>query len=170
MKKVILLLLVATLLGCNNVKTYGPNDEDKAISKENMDTLINHLSDGWVVVDSFFNTDKYYSITHKDGSREDFYHWILLSRVSDGKDTLTIITTPLSSEEWSGEITSLHFLSSKDIVGIKRHNLAVKAACKDTCFVLSVDDSKIMRAKFLKEKPKEPERPLEDYGLKESDL
>jgi hypothetical protein len=170
MKKVFLLLLVATLLGCSNVKRYGPHDEDKAICKENMDTITNHLSVGWVVVDSFYNTDRYYSVTNKDGSRDEFYHWILLSRISDGKDTLTIMTNPSNIEEWSGYLTSLHFLSSKDIDGIKRHNLAMKRACNDSCFMISVDDSKIMSATFRKEKPKDPERPLEDYGLKKSDL
>ena len=82
MKKVFLLLLVATLFGCSNVKVYKATSEEKLICKENMDTIINHLSEGWVVVDSFYNTEKYYSVTHKDGTRDDFYHWILISRVS----------------------------------------------------------------------------------------
>lgn len=170
MRKVILLLLFATLLGCNSVKRYGPYEDEKALCKENMDTIINHLSDGWVVVDSFFNKDRYSSKKNEDGTSEENYRWVMLLRVSDGKDTLTIFTEPYSFNGWSGDVTSLHFLSSKDIEGIKRHNLAIKAACEDTCFVLSVDDSKIMRAKFRKEKPKEPERPLEDYGLTKQDL
>lgn len=170
MKKVFLLFLIASLSGCSNVKTYGPNDEDKSICKENTDTIINHLSEGWFVVDSVFNTDRFFSVTNKDGSRDEFYYWIMLSRISDGRDTLTVITKPSTREEWEGDITSSHFLFSEEIDKIKRHNLAVKSACKDTCFSLSVDDDKVIRATFRKEKPKEPKRPLEDYGLKESDL
>lgn len=170
MRKVILLLLVATLLGCNSVKRYGPYEGEKTLCKENMDTIINHLSDGWVVVDSFFNKDRYSSKKNEDGTSEEHYRWVMLSKVSDGKDTLTIFTEPYSFNGWSGDVTSLHFLSSNDIEGIKRYNLAVKRACKDSCFIISVDDNKIMRVVFRMEKPKEPERPLEDYGLTKQDL
>ena len=170
MKKLIALLLFATIFGCKNVKRYGPDDYEKNICKENMDTIINHLSDGWAVVDSCFNTDRYLAKTNKDGILEEYYHWIFISKVSDGKDTIIIITKPFSFEEWGGNILSLHFLSPKDVEGIKRHNLAIKAACKDTLFSLSVNTNKVMSAKFRKEKPKDIDRPLEDYGLKESDL
>ena len=126
--------------------------------------------DNSYMVDSFFNKDRYSSKKNEDGTSEEHYRWVMLSKVSDGKDTLTIFTEPYSFNGWSGDVTSLHFLSSNDIEGIKRYNLAVKRACKDSCFIISVDDNKIMRVVFRMEKPKEPERPLEDYGLTKQDL
>lgn len=168
MRKVILLLLVATLLGCNNVKTYGPDESDKAWSIERSDTMLNYVK-GWKVI--YNNTYDYcYSKDEdKDGNIKKYYTFATRRDITNGTDTLMAITDGIGWNEWEGRIfyEKRRGISVEDI---KRINMSIRSSCDSTFFTFHADSEHLLTAKFRKEKPKEPERPLEDYGLKESDL
>lgn len=182
MKKVHFLLFLFTLavVCCNNANSVGPFPEDKAICKENVDTILSHLK-GWIVIDSVFTIDNFYSTTDREGKRTEFRKYILVTHITDGRDTLTVtaddsqtcynMNTYKGEEAWSGKVYGLIMDFDNDINEIKRNNLAIKRACgNDSCFELSTNDDKIISAEFRKWKPKAPERPLEDYGLTKEDL
>lgn len=182
MKKAHLLYFVwiITIVGCNNANNVGPFPEDKVVCKENVDTILSHLK-GWNVIDSVFTIDNFYSTSNKEGERTEFRKYVLVARITDGMDTLTItaddsktcfnMNTYKDEEAWSGRVFGLVMDFDKNINAIKRNNLAIKRACSnDSCFELSTNDDKIMSAEFRKWKPKSPERPLEDYGLTKDDI
>lgn len=166
----IMLLAVAS---CNNVKRVGPFEEDKAICRENADTVMAHLK-GWRELSSYYTDEKFYTQTEKDGKRTEFYRWVLTINITDGKDTLIVSADDSKGmpddEKWEGRLFG-RIIFSGTAEAIKRQNLAIKRACNnDTCFSLSVNSEKVLSATFTKLKPKEPERPLEDYGLTKQDL
>ena len=166
----IMLLAVAS---CSNVKQVGPFEEGKAICRENADTVIAHLN-GWRELSSYYSEDRFYTQTDKDGKRTEFYRWVLTINITDGKDTLVVYADDSKGmpdeETWDGDLFG-RVISSDTPEAIKRQNLAIKRACNnDTCFTFSVSNEKILSASFTKSKPKEPERPLEDYGLTQQDL
>lgn len=181
MIKFILLLLVAILAGCTNVKTYGPFEEEKDGCKENVDTILRHIAHGWKVYHSDYCKNRFMSQTNRDGKRDDFYKWELLTYITNESDTLVIITDDNMQEynnktyeyepAWTGRIIGYNNVITKDIQKIKRHNLAIKSVCgSDSCFNFSLNSNKTLYADFVKFKPKEKEHPIEDYGLTKNDL
>ncbi len=81
------------------------------------------------------------------------------------------MNTYKNEDAWSGHLFGLIVDFDNDVAAIKRNNLAIKRACNnDSCFELSVTDNKILSADFLKWKPKDLKRPLEDYGLTKDDM
>lgn len=181
MKKLALLLLVIILTGCNNVKSYGPFKEEKAGCKENADTILQHIAKGWKVYYTDYYKNRFMSQTNRDGKREDYYKWGLMTYITNGSDTMVIITDDNMREynnktyeyepAWTGRIIGYNNIGTNDIHSIKQHNLAIKKLCdSDSCFNFSLNSNKTIYADFVKMKPKEPEHPLEDYGLDEDDL
>ena len=174
MKKVLLItMMLMVIASCSNVHRVGPFEEDKAICRENADTVIAHLN-GWRELSSNYSTDRFYTQTGKDGKRTEFYRWVLTIDITDGKDTLVVSTDDSKGmpdeEKWEGNLFG-RIIFSGTPEAIKRQNLAIKRACNnDSCFTFSVNDEKVLSASFTKPKPKEPERPLEDYGLTKQDL
>lgn len=174
MKKLIFVFpFILAVAGCSNVENVGPFEDDKAICRENADTVIAHMK-GWKELSSQYSKDRFSSTTDRDGKRTDFYRWCLIVMISDGQDTLTVTADDsqgiLDEKEWSGNVFGRIILSGTT-EAIKRQNLAIKRACgNDSCFDVSANDSKVLRATFRKKKPKEPEPPLEDFGLTEDDI
>ena len=174
MKKVLLItIMLLAVASCSNVKRVGPFEEDKAICRENADTVIAHLN-GWRELSSNYSVDRFYTLKDKDGKRTEFYRWVLTIDITDGKDTLVVSTDDSKGmpdeEKWEGRLFG-RIIFSGTAEAIKRQNLAIKRACNnDTCFTFSVNNEKVLSASFTKPKPKEPERPLEDYGLTKQDL
>ena len=168
------------MYSCSNNSTIAPFENEKEGCKENMDTLLSHLN-GWKVINTYYDVDCFCSTTDKDGQRTDYQKYSLVARITDGLDTLTVVTdnsdssfnslTNENEKAWLGTVFGLVIASDLDVNIIKRNNLAIKRACEnDSCFELTVNSSKILKGKFLKWKPKIPERPLEDYGLTDDDV
>ena len=174
MKKVLLItMMLMVIASCSNVHRVGPFEEDKAICRENADTVIAHLN-GWRELSSNYSKDRFYTQTDKDGKRTEFYRWVLTIDITDGKDTLVVSTDDSKGmpdeEKWEGRLFG-RIIFNGTAEAIKRQNLAIKRACNnDTCFNFSINNEKVLSATFTKPKPKEPERPLEDYGLTQQDL
>jgi hypothetical protein len=174
MKKVLLItMMLMVIASCSNVHRVGPFEEDKAICRENADTVIAHLN-GWRELSSNYSKDRFYTQTDKDGKRTEFYRWVLTIDITDGKDTLIVSADDSKGmpddEKWEGRLFG-RIIFNGTAEAIKRQNLAIKRACNnDTCFNFSINNEKVLSATFTKPKPKEPERPLEDYGLTQQDL
>ena len=174
MKKVLLItMMLMVIASCSNVHRVGPFEEDKAICRENADTVIAHLN-GWRELSSYYSKDRFYTQTDKDGKRTEFYRWVLTIDITDGKDTLIVSADDSKGmpddEKWEGRLFG-RIIFNGTAEAIKRQNLAIKRACNnDTCFNFSINNEKVLSATFTKPKPKEPERPLEDYGLTQQDL
>ena len=182
MKKFLVLFLFVTIISCNNTEYFYPEEYEKVICKENVDTILSHIK-GWYVVDSMFTVIEDFHTTDKDGKKTVYFKYYLETIITDGIDTLTI-STDKSDEEyndntyefekaWTGLVSSYNMpIGEENANEIKRHNLAIKRACsKDSCFELSIPfDDKIMFAHFIKYKPKPTELPLEDYGLTKDDV
>ena len=170
MKKLMFVFLsILAAISCSNVEQVGPFEDEKAICRENADTIIAHMK-GWKEMSSYYNEEKFYSTEDHDGRRTEYVKYVLVVTMSDGNDTLMVMTDGILTDEWSGRVYDRNaFLSS--VKNIKRHNIAIKKACgTDSLFDLSAGDSKVINAIFKKEKPKEHEPPLEDYGLTEDDI
>lgn len=173
MKKISTITLACLITACSNVENVGPFEEDKAICRENADTVIAHMK-GWQELSSDYIKERFHSVTDRDGKRTDFYRWVLTATVSDGQDTLIVSADDSKGtmdEEWWGGSVFERIITSGTAQEIKRQNLAIKRACgNDSCFDISVNASKVLSATFRKNKPKEPEPPLEDYGLTDEDI
>lgn len=174
MKKVLLItMMMMVIASCSNVHRVGPFEKDKVICRENVDTVIAHMK-GWRELSSYYDKRNFLTETDREGKRTEFYKWVLIVNVTDGKDTLMVSADDSKGlpedQKWEGEVFGrIGFSDTAE--AIKRQNLAIKRACgNDSCFQLSVNSNKVMSATFTKHKPKEPERPLEDYGLTEQDL
>lgn len=174
MKKVLLIaMMLMVIASCSNVHRVGPFEEDKVICRENVDTMMAHLN-GWRELSSYYSKDRFYTQTDKEGKRTEFYRWVLTMEITDGKDTLVVSADDSKwmpdDEKWEGRLFG-RIIFNGTAQAIKRQNLAIKRACNnDTCFTFSVNNEKVLSATFTKPKPKEPERPLEDYGLTQQDL
>lgn len=76
-----------------------------------------------------------------------------------------------SDDCWEARVADYQLALSNNVDRIKLHNLLMKELFANApCFILEVGNNQILHATFRKEKPKEPERPLEDYGLDKNDL
>ena len=167
MNKIFITAFVALILSAceSNTKKIGPFESEKVLCRENTDSVLAHMG-GMAVVDSFYNVDQFYST-----NEQQFYKYIKVTRVSNGADTLVVIADNGSDDCWEARVVDYQLTLSNNVDKIKRHNLLMKELfASDTCFILEVGNSQILNATFRKEKPKEPERPLEDYGLDENDL
>jgi len=175
---ILLTLFVFLFFSCNNTNV-GPFSDEKVICKENVDTILLHLK-GWSVVDSVFTIDNFYSTTDNDGKTTEYRKYVLVTHITDGMDTLTVtadasktclnMNSYKDEEAWNGHVFGL-VMCNNDINAIKRNNLAIKRACNnDSCFILSVNNDKILSAEFRKWKPKAPDHPLDDYGLTKDDI
>ena len=167
MKKIFIPAVVALMLSAceSNTKKIGPFESEKMLCRENTDSVLAHM-DGMAVVDSFYNVDQFYST-----NEQKFYKYIKVTRVSNGADTLVVIADNGSDDCWEARIADYQLALSNNVDRIKRHNLLMKELfANDPCFILEAGDGQILHATFRKEKPKEPGRPLEDYGLNENDL
>lgn len=174
MKQVLALFIIAAVIfmSCGGAKRVGPFDDGKAVCREKADTVIAHMK-GWKEMSSYYNEDMYMTSTDRQtGEHTEFYRYMLIVTVSDGRDTLMVMTDDSTvGDSWDGRIHGRDILFSDDANVIKRHNLALKRVCEgDKFFIISVNDSHVLSAKFEKQKLKESERPVEDYGLTEEDI
>ena len=173
MKKIVSFAFICMMASCGNVKNIGPFEEDKAICRENADTVIAHMK-GWKELSSDYMKDRFHSVTDRNGKRTDFYRWILTVTITDGQDTLMVSADDSKGipgeEKWEGRLFG-RIIFNGTVKQIKRQNLAIKRACdNDSCFNVLVNDSKVLSATFRKPKPNVPESPLEDYGLTVEDI
>lgn len=173
MKKIVTLTLIALIVaGCNNTKRIGPFNDGKSVCREKADTLIAHMQ-GWKELSADYIKDRFMNTTDRQtGEQTEYYQYVLVVKVSDGQDTLTIRTDDSTSGGvWNGQVWGEKVLLGDNPDVIKRHNIAIKRACGgDTCFTTSINDRHVLSAEFKKAKPKEPDRPIEDYGLTEKDI
>ena len=164
MKKVLLFVgLLAIVTACENVQVYGPDESEKAICQENADTVLAHLK-GWSVINQFFGTDLYYRYTDNGGKEHKFYCYELFTSVTDGKDTISILTEQYYAEKaWTA--TVLNPATSLDSVEtIKRGNLAIKRLCGNDAYFTISEYKNVLEATFTKPKPR-TEYTRDDYGL-----
>lgn len=170
MKKILIIAFaVLTIAGCGKIEKIGPSEDDKDICNENTDTILAHMN-GFRIVKTYIYEYEFNNFKSKEGKEYKFFCYAKDTWVTNGRDTLRINTESLGRDSWKGEVHDNNIYID-DIKKIKRHNLLMKELfSNDSCFTLKVNGSKIIEAVFEKEKPSEPEPPLEDYGLDETDI
>lgn len=173
MKKTLTWFFVLTVLGCTTKSSINPvEQESRALCREAADSILAHMPE-WKEVYSSYNKAPFHV-------RQQEYTKTVLSVIAvKGKDTLEIRTdqfqwdykgNSLNKENaWVGEIGRI-YPYEENIAIIKRHNLLMKELFKGVPgFTLEVHNN-LIRAKYVKFKPKEPSTPLEEYGLTDEDV
>ncbi len=156
MKKLITVIFASLLVSCVNMSKYEAKRRIILECRESADTILAHMS-GWHEISSY------------EDETDNIIELCVL--VSNNKDTLLVVTDGFDSDGWRGKIFGKDVTSLSSADRIKRHNLAIKSICKkDSCFTYDPTSSKLLLGHFILKRPKEPERPLEDYGLTEKDI
>lgn len=170
MKK-LLFSLTLLLLACSQ----NPSDsllQEKALCREAADSILSHMP-GWEEVYSCYTNSPFHV------GQQEYTKTVLSVIAVKGKDTLEISTDEFQYEyrgnslqedsAWVGEIGRVYPFE-ENVSVIKRHNLLMKELFKDVPgFTLEVNNN-LIKAKYVKFKPKKPSIPLKDYGLTEDDV
>ena len=167
-KKLFVLFLLSAIVSCSDVKRYNATKEEMSLSIEQSDTMLKYIK-GWDIIKSDTYTYCYSKSQDRDGKITEYYTYATARYITNGVDTLLTVADAMSLLNWSGRVfyEKRRELSVEDI---KRINTSIRSSCDSLYFTFSANGDHLLTAIFSKEKQKEPERPLEDYGLKESDL
>ena len=172
MKNFYVWLVSLAILGCTTNTSNTVEQENKKLCREAADTILSHMP-GWKEIYS-----GYIEAPFHVGEYE--YSKTVLSVIAvKDKDTLEISTDEFQWEyegnslnpenAWVGEIGRIDPFE-ENIAKIKRHNLIMKELFKGVSgFSLEVHDN-LLRAKYVKFKPKKLSRSMEEYGLSNEDI
>lgn len=197
MKKKFLLLTVLTFLfiSCENIKVYR-NDKKESVEvlKQHLDQAMYALSEKFTLISSDYNEVLYnsnYDKTTKTSYK--YYQYVGEYLVSNGEDTLKIISDDdfgfrcfdiptyydslgVCHEGEAFQATIEYYIKDwyeeQPKEKIKYINKRMKKIFKDKEYyeLLLNKNSKILYAKFIKEKKDTINDCLSDYGLDESDI
>ncbi len=150
MKKIIFLILIALMTGCN-LNNNSKNNEQKKI--DSLATVINKLK-----------KEKKLDSLKKDSLRKDSIHKDTIKKKSANASTLTIPffinwTSQQISNYWSTRVSSDYFFEEKNIFGIQVENpgsilfMATfdnNGLCKEHYTLIGMDDFSVMKARLMK--------------------
>ena len=173
MKTYLILATSLMLVACTQRPAVNSvEQESRALCREAADTILAHMP-GWKEVYSCYVNAPFFVGGHE-------YSKTVLSVITvNGKDTLEISTDEFQYEykgnslnqdsAWVGEIGRI-YPYEENVAKIKRHNLIMKDLFKGIPgFSLEVHDN-LIKAKFVKFKPKKTKSSLEEYGLTKDDV
>ena len=172
MKNFYVWLVSLAILGCNTNTSKTGEQESRQLCREAADTILSHMP-GWKEVYSGYIKAPFHV------GEQEYSKTVLSVIVVKDKDTLEISTDEFQWEyegnslnrenAWIGEIGRI-YPYEENVAKIKRHNLIMKELFKGVSgFTLEVHDN-LIRAKYVKFKPKKPSRSLEEYGLSDEDI
>ena len=173
MKSYLFFSVVGILIACTQRPAVNSVEQEcRALCREAADTILAHMP-GWKEVYSCYVKAPFHVGGHE-------YNKTVLSVITvNGKDTLEISTDEFQYEykgnslnqdsAWVGKIARI-YPYEENVSKIKRHNLLMKGLFKGVPgFSLEVHDN-LIRAKYVKFKPKRPKKSLEEYGLTKDDV
>lgn len=168
MKKLLFSLI---LLSCSQAPS-DPLLQEKTLCREAADSILSYMP-GWEEVYSCYTNSPFHV------GQQEYTKTVLSVIAVKGKDTLEISADEFQYEyggnsfqedsAWVGEIGRVYPFE-ENVSIIKRHNLLMKELFKGVPgFTLEVNNN-LIKAKYVKFKPKKPSIPLEEYGLTEDDV
>ena len=159
------------LIACSH-NPSDPQLQEEALCREAVDSILSHMP-GWKEVFSCYTNSPFHV------GQQEYTKTVLSVIAVKGKDTLEISADEFQMEfkgnslqedsAWVGEIGRVYPFE-ENVSVIKRHNLMMKDLFKDVPgFTLEVNNH-LIKAKYVKFKPKKPSIPLKEYGLTDEEV